>query len=142
MIMNMRHVGIVVKDFEESFQFYTLLGFNICKQKHIREPSDFISKISAGENIQVYTSKLIASDYSVIELLEYEKNMIEEKHTLFGTGIAHIAFTVKNIKKVYEELVAKGIQFNSAPQLSPNGYAIVAFCQAPEGTFIELVEVL
>ena len=34
------------------------------------------------------------------------------------------------------------IQFNSSPQISPDGYAKVVFCRAPEGTMIELVEVL
>jgi hypothetical protein len=42
----------------------------------------------------------------------------------------------------YNRLKDEGVSFNSPPQLSPDGYAKVTFCRAPEGTFIELVEVL
>ncbi|HJO63248.1 MAG TPA: VOC family protein, partial [Desulfobacterales bacterium] len=57
-------------------------------------------------------------------------------------GITHIAFTVEDIEQVYKRLVQSGITFLSTPQSSPDGYAKVAFCRAPEGTFIELVEEL
>ena len=142
MIMGMRHVGIVVKNLKESLQFYNLLGFKANGQKQIREPSDYIDKLSAGKNISLTTLKLTAPDNSMVELLDYEQSMVEEKQTLFGTGITHIAFTVKSIEKVYTELLSKGIKFNSSPQMSSNGYAKVVFCKAPEGSFIELVEIL
>ena len=35
-----------------------------------------------------------------------------------------------------------GIKFNAPPQLSPDGYAKVTFCFDPDGTPVELVQVL
>lgn len=142
MIIGMRHVGVVVKDFEESLQFYNLLEFKAGEQKRMREPSDYIDKLSAGKNINLCTLKLTARDGSMVELLNYGQNTIKEERTMFGTGVAHIAFTVEDVGKCYSYLKEKGVKFNSPPQISPNGYAKVVFCQAPEGTFIELVELL
>lgn len=70
------------------------------------------------------------------------KDKIEEKRTLFGIGITHIAFTVRDVEGVYNKLIARGIKFNSPPQISPNGYVKIVFCKAPEGSFLELIEVL
>lgn len=142
MIKEMRHVGIVVKDFEESLRFYNLLGFKVYKQKQVKESSSYIDKISAGKNIELHTLKLMAPNNSKIELLDYGKDKIEEKRTLFGIGISHIAFTVENVEDVYNKLKAEGINFNSSPQISPDSYAKVVFCKSPEGIFVELVEVL
>ncbi|MBI3088771.1 MAG: VOC family protein, partial [Candidatus Colwellbacteria bacterium] len=57
-------------------------------------------------------------------------------------GCTHVAFTVANLDKEYKRLTEAGIVFNSPPQLPPDGYAKVAFCKDPDGTLIELVEVL
>jgi len=154
-IEKIRHIGIVVKNLEESLQFYKLLGFKIDGQKRVREPSNYVDTLLAGKDIKLETLNLIAPDGSIIELLEYEmnktdvvelleygKNRTEEKQTLFGIGISHIAFTVRNIEEIYNKLTARGIKFNSPPQVSPNGYVKIAFCQAPEGSYLELVEVL
>jgi len=77
----------------------------------------------------------------MIELLKYHLHPAKQM-----TGeiceIAHIAFTVDDLDIEYERLNAKGIQFNAPLQLSPDGYAKVTFCGAPEGTLVELVEVL
>ena len=43
---------------------------------------------------------------------------------------------------MYSDFIDDGIEFISNPKISPDGYAKVAFCKAPEGTFIELVELL
>ena len=59
-----------------------------------------------------------------------------------NVGITHIAFEIDDLSDEYNRLKDEGVPFNSPPQLSLDGCAKVAFCRAPEGTFIELVEVL
>ncbi len=140
MIKNIRHTGIVVKNLEESLRFYQLLGFTIYQRA--KESVDFISKISDKEGIVLNTVKLLAPNNSMMELLDYGKDKMQTERTMFETGMAHIAFTVEDLEEVYNRLKEKGIYFNSSPQISPNRYAKVVFCRAPEGTFIELVEVL
>lgn len=142
MIKDIRHTGIVVADLEASLYFYSdLLGFQVAKQ--MEEAGDYIDNISSLRNVKVTTVKMTSPSGQMIELLKYRSHPAEQKmREICEIGISHIAFTVDNLDIEYERLRANGIQFNSPPQLSPDGYAKVTFCRAPEGTLIELVEVL
>jgi len=142
MIKDIRHTGIVVVDLEASLYFYRdLLGFQIAKQ--MEESGDYIDNISSLRNVKVTTVKLTSQSGQMIELLKYHSHPAEQKMPeICEIGISHIAFTVDNLDIEYKRLKDKGIKFNSPPQLSPDGYAKVTFCRAPEGTLIELVEVL
>ena len=142
MIKNIRHTGIVVSDLEASLHFYRdLFGFQVTKQ--MEEAGDYIDNISLLRNVKVTTVKLTSPSGQMIELLKYHSHPAEQKtREICEIGISHIAFTVDDLDMEYERLKDKGIQFNSPPQLSPDGYAKVTFCRAPEGTLIELVEVL
>ena len=142
MIKDIRHIGIVVIDLEASLHFYRdLFGFQIVKQ--MEEAGGYIDNISSLRNVKVTTVKLTSPSGQMIELLKYHSHPAEQKAwEICEIGISHIAFTVDDLDIEYEKLKNKGIQFNSPPQLSPDGYAKVTFCRAPEGTLIELVEVL
>ena len=142
MIKNIRHTGIVVINLEESLNFYCdLLGFKIVKQ--MEEVGDYIDNISSLRKVKTTTIKLISPSGQMIELLKYNSHPTEQRtREICEIGISHIAFTVDDLDMEYERLKSKEIQFNSPPQLSPDGYAKGTFCRAPEGTLIELVEVL
>ena len=142
MIKDIRHTGIVVADLEASLHFYRdLLGFQIAKQ--MEEAGDYIDNISSLRHVKVTTVKMTSPFGQMIELLKYHSHPAEQKtREICEIGISHIAFTVDDLDIEYENLKNKGVQFNSPPQLSPDGYAKVTFCRAPEGTLIELVEVL
>lgn len=142
MIKDIRHTGIVVTNLEASLHFYRdFLGFQIVKQ--MEETGDYIDNISSLRNVKVTTVKMTSPSGQVIELLKYHSHPAEQKmREICEIGISHIAFTVGDLNVEYGRLKDKGIQFNSPPQLSPDGYAKVTFCRAPEGTLIELVEVL
>ena len=47
-----------------------------------------------------------------------------------------------SLEDTYKKLGSAGVLFTSPPQISPNGFAKVAFCADPDGTLIELVEEL
>jgi len=138
---DIRHTGIVVKDLEKSLFFYRdLLGFKITKE--MEESGGYIDNISALTGLKVTTVKMRAPGGQMIELLYYHSHLREQKQReICAVGIAHIAFTVDDLNNEYERLRSKGVRFNAPPQLSPDGYAKVTFCRAPEGTFIELVEI-
>jgi len=142
MIKDIRHTGIVVADLGASLYFYCdLLGFQVSKQ--MEEAGVYIDNISSLQNVRVTTVKMTSLTGQMIELLKYHSHPAEQKVCkICEIGISHIAFTVDDLDSEYERLGDKGIQFNSPPQLSPDGYAKVTFCRAPEGTLIELVEVL
>ncbi len=139
-MMSIRHIGIVVQDVQASMDFYESLGFikGCCRV----EGTAFIDSISAGKDIHLITTRLTTPNGDMIELLDYGNHTEVKQNSLFGNGIAHFAITVMDIDVLFQRGIQNGIPFLSPPKVSPDGYAKVVFCQAPEGTFIELVEVL
>lgn len=142
MIKKIRHAGIVVKDLDASMRFYCdLLGFKITRQ--MKESGGHIDNMLALHEVMVTTVKMSALDGQVLELLQFHfPQGVQKTRDINEIGISHIAFEVEDLDAAYNRLKDEGVLFNSPPQLSPDGYAKVAFCRAPEGTFIELVEVL
>jgi len=109
----------------------------------MEEEGDYLDNILSLRNVKVTTVKMTSPSGQMIELLKYHSHPAQQRmRKICEIGISHIAFTVDDLDFEYERLKDKGIQFNSPPQLSPDGYAKVTFCRAPEGTLIELVEVL
>ena len=142
MILNVRHTGLVVKDLQASLDFYTQkLGFTV--KVKAGEDREFIDTILGLHKSELTTVKLALNDGAMIELLDFklDTNKIPNRK-LVDTGPTHMAFTVDNLEETYQSFTQDGIKFISEPQTSPDGYAKVAFCSAPEGTYIELVELL
>jgi len=138
-----RHTGIVIRNMDKSLHFYRdLLGFKIVKK--MEEAGSYISTVCGISGIQVTTIKMTADDSNLIELLFFHNPAprMHENNELNDAGYSHIACTVENIDAEYARLTGAGIHFNSTPQISPDGYAKVAFCRDPDGNYIELVEVL
>ena len=138
-----RHVGIVVKDLGKALYFYRdLLGFKEIKK--MDEKGSYIDLILGIKNIEVITVKLKADDNNLIELLCFSSGTGKTStvSNLNDTGFSHVSCTVENIADEYDRLKKAGVNFISIPQISPDRSAKVAFCQDPEGNFIELVEVL
>lgn len=142
MIKEIRHTGIVVKDLKSSLRFYRdLLGFQIVNQ--MEESGEYLDKMLGLNGVKLTTVKMAATDHQLIELLKYHSHLPEEwPQKINGVGITHIAMTVDNLDRDYNRLASQGVDFNAPPQLSKKGSAKVTFCRAPEGTLIELVEVL
>lgn len=137
-----RHVGIVVSDLSEALSFYRdLLGLKVVKR--MKESGDYIDKISGLKGVAVTTVKMAADDGNLIELLYYTSHPAKTAvRAINQLGASHVAFTVENLEKEFARLSKQGVQFNSRPQVSPDGCAKVTFCKDPDGTLIELVEVL
>jgi catechol 2,3-dioxygenase-like lactoylglutathione lyase family enzyme len=141
-VKSIRHTGIVVTNLEQSLYFYTQkLGFKIFNKNN--ESGVFLDKIIGLDNARVITVKLTLEDGQMIELLDFtshKKKPIEKR--INDIGPTHLAFTVSNIDDMYNDFIDSGIEFTSNPEISPDGLVKVAFCKAPEGTYIELVQAL
>lgn len=139
-----RHFGIVVSDMERSLCFYRdLLGLRVIRE--MDESGDYLDNMLAIEDVHVRTAKLSADGGSaLIELLEFKSHRGDKPigREIYSVGPSHVAFTVKDLDALYNQLSQAGIRFNAPPQLSPDAYAKVTFCKDPDGTFIEIVEVL
>ena len=102
-----------------------------------------ISTFLGIKNVLIKTIKMKDSKGQMIELLYYKSSEKKDhKIKLDQIGPTHIALSVNNLDSVFNNLSKKGIKFISSPQITSDKFAKVAFCIAPEGTFIELVEEL
>ena len=141
-VKSIRHSGIVVANLEESLSFYRdMLGFRVVVQAE--ESGPFIDTILGMRDTIVVTVKMECIDGQKIELLDYRTNKRKsEPGNINDIGITHIAVEVKDLAALYRNIIDAGTEFISAPAMNPEGSAKVAFCRAPEGTYIELVELI
>ena len=138
-----RHTGIVVTDMDESLKFYRdLLGLKPIID--FEEKGEFIDSVLAGSGIQVRMVKLVADDGGMVELLHYVSHPMSraKDNKVYEIGPTHMTFTVESIDETYKRFSEAGVNFSSAPVVSPDGKAKLAFCQGPDGTYLELVEIL
>lgn len=142
MITEIRHAGIVVSDMDKALEFYCdLLGLKIVND--FTEESDHINAILGFSGIRLRIVKLTIDNKMLIELFQFlnpKKSSISPP--IWNIGCSHIAFSVDDIDKEFEKLSKNGVRFNCPPCISPDGYAKYTYCQDPDGTNIELVEVL
>ncbi|HCE45350.1 MAG TPA: hypothetical protein DET40_17560 [Lentisphaeria bacterium] len=142
--VKVRHFGIVVKDMEKSLRFYRdMLGLDIFSDNV--EQGDFIDRILGLRKIEVRTIKMgVSKDATLVELLEFRSHKGEgtSRSQIYDIGPRHIAIEVEDVDSAYSSLVEKGISFLSTPETSPEGKAKVAFCQDPDGTPVELVQII
>jgi len=130
-ISHIEHIGIAVKNLDESIEKYEKL-FNI-KCYAIEEVKD-----------QKVRTAFFKIGQTKIELLEGTdpdsaiSKFIEKR----GEGVRHIAFAVKNIENVLEELKNKNVQLiDEKPRRGAEGLSI-AFLhpKSTGGVLIELCE--
>ena len=126
-----------------ALHFYRdLLGFEV--RKRMDESGSYLDNMLGLRNAKVTTCKIAAPDGVLVELLQFHSHAPGNR-TLpspCNIGPTHIALTVANLDEVFQKLTSAGVPFNAPPQLSPDGYAKVTFCKDPDGSLIELVEVL
>ena len=142
MIKDVRHIGIVVTDMEKSLKFYRdLLGLKI--KSLVDEEGEFLDNMLAHENVKNRVAKLYAKNgNALVELINSKSYGNKKDRDFFTIGAYHFAFTVDNLEKTYDYLVKNGVKFTAPPQQTPDGFAKVTFCEDPDGTLIELVEVI
>lgn len=139
---NIRHVGIYVDDLEMMKSFYCD-NFGFTEKIHDIETGIFINTILGLKHAQVELYKLESPCGEMIELLKYMESYDVRNHNneyVWEKGRAHIALTVADVDKCYEDMCLQAISFISKPCISPNGNAKVCFCRDPEGNYLELVE--
>lgn len=160
MFQGLRHTGIVVKDMDKALTFYRdLMGLSLvvdCVEEgpyianltgvdkaRIRIVKLLVKAGTGGERISAQTKMRVGHD-GMIELLQFLSPRVSERSSeiTIKMGISHLAFAVENVDKLYEDWIRNGITFNHAPQISPDRVAKVVYCHDPDGTSIELVQMM
>ncbi len=142
-VKNFRHIGIVTDNLNKSIKFYqNILGL---KPKVImNEKGKITEKIINLKKANLKTVKLInKKNQPLIELLYFRnKNVKKDNYRIDRVGCSHFAITISNMKKFFNNLKKNKIKYLSEPTLSNDKKVILLFCRAPEGTLIEVVQVL
>ncbi len=131
MIKKVDHIGIAVKDLEETLKFYQeILGMDLQGTEVVEEQKVRVAFLPIGD--------------AEVELLESTDpegpiaKYIERK----GQGIQHLAFRVDDIEKAIEEMKEKGIRMIDEKPRYGAGGAKIAFAhpKSTHGVLIELCQ--
>ena len=124
-ITRVNHIGIRVRDFEVSRDFYQKLGFEYIAGPTGPEPVAIVEHPS-GINVNFILNASQADDTNI--LMD-----IEEKHT----GYTHVALEVTDANEVANELEKLGIPL-SGDMSHPTGRSL--FIRDPDRNVIEFCE--
>ncbi|MGV8145183.1 MAG: methylmalonyl-CoA epimerase [Alkaliphilus sp.] len=125
------HIGIAVKNIEESLKFYKdVLGIECTGIEEVSEQKVKVAFLPIGD--------------TELELLESTDKdgpiarFIEKK----GEGMQHIAFQVDNIEEAIQEMINKGVRMIDEKPRYGAGRAKIAFChpKSTGGVLVELSE--
>ena len=125
------HIGIVVKSLKEALNTWKrTLGL---KDERIIEAEDYKLKIGLVSLGNLYL-EFLEPTHATSPVAKFLKKR--------GGGLHHIAFKVKNIKKVLDELKSLGIEFiDERPKMGARGHKIAFISpKSFSGVLIELTE--
>ena len=132
MLVGMDHIGIAVKNLDESISVYRdTLGFKIEGVHVLKERQLKVAFVSAGGETRIELLEPLDRESSVAKFLETR-----------GEGIHHTAVRVKGIDRMLEDLKAKGVRLvDEKPRAGAEG-ARIAFVhpKSTHGVLLELVE--
>ena len=142
LITDAHHVAVIVKDIEKSIEFYRdILGLELLYTSSAE--GEELSKGVGLENASLKIAMFRAGN-TLIELTAYIKPKGRTQDRLpCDLGQMHVAFKVKNLMKLYEELKNKGVQFNTPPNIVKEGPMkgwVWTYFRDPDGALLELVE--
>jgi catechol 2,3-dioxygenase-like lactoylglutathione lyase family enzyme len=146
MIKSTEHFSFTVSHLEDTLHFFCdILGLKASPIAEI--DNEDVHKIIKMPGSRLRISIVQTPDNRKIELIEYVKpkgKRIDLKTC--NAGVGHIAFLVDDIEKMYNDLIKKGVMFNSAPVWAVgnegNGKWGVCYLKGPDDITLELVEVI
>jgi methylmalonyl-CoA/ethylmalonyl-CoA epimerase len=131
MVKKVDHIGVAVKNLEESLKFYQdVMGMDLAGTEIVEEQHVKVAFLPIGD--------------TEIELLESTDpegpiaRYIDKK----GEGVQHIAYKVDNIEEAIAEMKAKGVRMIDEKPRYGAGGAKIAFChpKSTNGVLVELCQ--
>lgn len=129
--MKIDHIGIAVKDLDETLKFYEeVLGMTCTGKEEVADQKVRVAFLPVGDS----EVELLESTDAEGPIAKY----IEKK----GEGIQHIAFRVDNIEEAIANMKQKGIRMIDEQPRYGAGGAKIAFChpKSTGGVLVELSE--
>ncbi len=141
------HFTVNATSFERSLAFYQAIGFQL-----LRDNRDVIWPDYVAENFGMKRAQgrgaLLAigagAEHTRLDLIEWLEPPYDPAPALpWSERVPRIiALRTRNVRKAYEELSAKGIEFITPPRnMDPNsGIVGVMLCRDPDGLLVEFIE--
>ncbi|MGT2637317.1 SMU1112c/YaeR family gloxylase I-like metalloprotein [Streptococcus ratti] len=127
------HVAFIVSDYEKSYDFYVnKLGFEVIRENHRPQRQDYKLDLKCGDvELEIFGNKITHTDYSAPpERVSWPRE---------ACGLRHLAFRVKDVEKVRQELIDLGIRVEELRYDDYTGQKM-AFFFDPDGLPLELHE--
>ena len=148
-ITGMVHININCTDFQRSKAFYEMLGFQV----YWPVPETNTEEVANAVGMPKYQVEgaLMALQNAeqpmVIDLLEWKSPRDDSPPypNLYRPGLARIALSSSDIDADFDFLVENGVEVVSPPvnvHTSETSYARFFCFKDPDGTFLELVQVI
>ncbi|HCO19463.1 methylmalonyl-CoA epimerase [Gudongella oleilytica] len=129
MVTKIDHIGIAVKNLEETLKFYgDVLGIKCVSQEVVEEQKVKVAFLPVGDT-EVELLESTSEDGPIAKFIEKK-----------GEGIQHIAFKVDNIEEAIRELEEKGVRMIDEKPRYGAGGARIAFLH-PKSTSGVLIEI-
>jgi len=143
MIIGIQHSSFTVSNLEETIHFFRdLLGLEATPIREVK--GERIERILQMPGVCLHISNATTPDNGNIELIEYvaPKGAAIDLKTC-NVGVAHLAFEVDDIQKMYDDLTAKGVKFNHSPLWAAAGALKgwgICYLKGPDGITLEFME--
>jgi catechol 2,3-dioxygenase-like lactoylglutathione lyase family enzyme len=141
-IGDMHHVGITVRNLEESLQWYERM-FGV-EREFIAHGSGPELSVALGVPDANLSFAFLRLGSCVIELLEYDNERDESfNRSNADVGSVHVCIDVPDLQAAYKDLQAKGTEFLSTPQHIDDGPlagCTWVYFKDPDGVTLELMQ--
>lgn len=131
MVQKVDHIGIAVKNLEESLKFYeAALGLKAVGTEVVAEQKVRVAFLPTGDS-EIELLEATSEDSPIAKFIE--KN---------GEGVQHIAYRVENVEAAIAEMKGKGVRMIDEKPRYGAGGAQIAFChpKSTGGVLIELCQ--
>lgn len=127
-VLKVDHIGIAVKNLDETLKFYTdALGLEVEGTETVEEQKVKVAFLPVGDT-EVELLESTSPDGPIAKFIEKK-----------GEGIQHIAFKVENIEEAIKHMKEKGFRMIDEKPRYGAGGAKIAFCH-PKSTYGVLLE--
>jgi catechol 2,3-dioxygenase-like lactoylglutathione lyase family enzyme len=135
------HVGISVRNLEESIRFYRdVMGME--EEYRTVNRGAKISRVVGVKNAHMDVC-VLKKGVVRLELLAY-KNSARGKEKRYRSqdepGLAHIAFQVDDVDREYERIIGLGFEAYAPPMVAREGGPKITYVRGPDNVIVELFE--
>ncbi len=139
-VRSFSHVGLTVRDFNRTVQFYwevfgcPLVGVSDTPPDRIRS---FFGVDAAEPSLKIGWIRVPGG--GVLEIFHFTPQQPAADVPWNRVGLTHFSLNVRNLRKWHAYLKAKGVEIVSEPERSPRGHSFF-FVKDCDGNLIEMMD--